>query len=174
MAHNVKCYYCGRTFDRDIVPFIKIEGTRRYAHKNCNLDNIKEVNKDKILLDNYIKKLFRMDFVPPRVVTQIKEYNEQMKMSFHGIHMTLFYCFDIKCVMKPDLINPTIALVPYYYKEASEYFKKISQAVELNKDKKVDNYIPKVQTVKIKSPQKNPMRKRQLFTFLDEEVEDDV
>ncbi len=174
MAHNVKCYYCGRTFDRDIVPCVKIEGTRRYAHKNCTLNTIETKDKDKILLDNYVKQLFKMDFVPPRVVMQIKEYNEQMQMSFHGIHMTLFYCFDIKHSLKPDLINPTIALVPYYYKEASEYFKRISQAVTVNKNKEINKYIPQQYTVTIKSPQKNPMKKRKLFTFLDEEVEDDV
>ena len=31
MAHYVKCFYCGKTFDRDKIPYIKING-RRYAH----------------------------------------------------------------------------------------------------------------------------------------------
>ena len=35
MAHLVKCYYCGKTFDRDKIPFIKVNA-RRYAHTNCS------------------------------------------------------------------------------------------------------------------------------------------
>ena len=34
MAHNVKCYYCGKTFNRDKEPFVQV-GSRRYAHKLC-------------------------------------------------------------------------------------------------------------------------------------------
>ena len=34
MAHKVKCYYCGKTFDRDKEPFIQIN-SRRYAHTSC-------------------------------------------------------------------------------------------------------------------------------------------
>lgn len=42
MAHKVKCFFCGVTFDRDKEPFVQI-GTRRYAHMSCsNKDGAKE------------------------------------------------------------------------------------------------------------------------------------
>ena len=42
MAHKVKCFFCGVTFDRDKEPFVQI-GARRYAHMSCsNKDGAKE------------------------------------------------------------------------------------------------------------------------------------
>jgi len=34
MAHNVKCFYCDKKFDRDYEPAIKVTA-QRYAHKRC-------------------------------------------------------------------------------------------------------------------------------------------
>ena len=31
---NVKCFYCGKIFDRDKEPFVKVNA-RRYAHLAC-------------------------------------------------------------------------------------------------------------------------------------------
>lgn len=36
MAHNVICFYCKKTFDRDKVPYAQVS-SRRYAHADCAL-----------------------------------------------------------------------------------------------------------------------------------------
>ena len=62
MAHNVKCYYCGKYFDRDKEEYIQIPNTRRYAHKTCEKgDTASPERKDQIQLEEYIKKLFNID-----------------------------------------------------------------------------------------------------------------
>lgn len=46
MAHNVKCLYCGKMFDRDFYPSKKVTSTR-YAHWNCAEEKVKEKNPKK-------------------------------------------------------------------------------------------------------------------------------
>lgn len=172
MAHNVKCYYCGKTFDRDKEPFIQIPNTRRYAHKACkDGQNTSPERKDQIQLEEYIKKLFKMDYVHPNVQKQINEYVEQKGFTYSGIYKTLFYWFDICRNVNKYLSNPTIAIVPYVYPQAKEYYYRLYQANELNKGKDIE--VPKEVVVKIRAPEREPLRKRELFTFLDEEVETD-
>ena len=168
MAHPVKCYYCGETFDRDKVECIQIPNTRRYAHKNCQAS---PERKDQIQLEEYIKKLFKMDYVHPNVQKQINEYVSQKGFSYSGIYKTLFYYFDVCHNRNTYLSNPTIAIVPYVYPQAKEYYYKLYLANELNKDKEIEK--PKEVVVTICSPEREPLRKRKLFTFLDEEVEED-
>ena len=66
------------------------------------------------------------------------------------------------------LNNPTIAIVPYVYPQARDYFYRLYLAQELNKDKIVEK--PKEVTVTIRAPEREPLRRRDLFSFLDEEV----
>lgn len=171
MAHNVKCYYCGQTFDRDKEPFIQIQGTRRYAHKNCNLNNAPKETKDRLALEEYVKQLFKLEYVPPNIQNQITEYTTQMRFTLSGIKSTLFYYFDI-LNNKPSLLNPTIGIVPYVYPQARAYYYKLYQSKKLNENKNFNDYKPKEVSVTIRAPERQPLRKRELFTFLDDEVED--
>lgn len=171
MAHNVKCYYCGQTFDRDKEPFIQIQGTRRYAHKNCQLETASKETQERLALEDYVKKLFKMDYVHPNIQKQINEYTSQMGFTLSGIRSTLFYYFDI-LNNKPILSNPTIGIVPYVYPQAKEYYYKIYKAKQLNENKDINNYKTKEISVTIRAPEREPLRRRELFTFLDEEVKD--
>lgn len=172
MAHLVKCYYCGKQFDRDKEPFIAIPNTRRYAHKGCaDGSNTSPERKDQIQLEEYVKKLFKMDYVHPNVQKQINEYIEQKGFTYSGIYKTLFYYFDICHNRNTYLTNPTIAIVPYVYPQAKEYYYRLYQANELNKGKDIE--VPKEVIVTIRAPEREPLRRRELFTFLDEEGEAD-
>ena len=74
MAHRVKCYYCGKTFDRDKLPYVQVS-TKRYAHQECSLTEEEKRSKeeqDKYDLENYIKQLFQTDYVDARIYKQIK------------------------------------------------------------------------------------------------------
>ena len=90
--HYVKCYYCGKTFDRDKEEFIKVN-SRRYAHKDCS-EQKEQVQtqeaKDKEALEQYIMKLFNTDFVDPLIQKQIKEFVEKYKYTYSGNHN--MYC----------------------------------------------------------------------------------
>lgn len=171
MAHPVKCYYCGKTFDRDKEEYIQIPNMRRYAHKNCaNGETASPERKDQIQLEEYVKALFKLDYVHPNVQKQINEYVTQKGFTYSGIYKTLFYYFDVMHNNRATYLNnPTIGIVPYVYPQAKEYFYKLYLSKELNKDKSID--IPKEVIVKIRAPEREPLRQRNLFTFLDEEVD---
>ncbi len=109
-----------------------------------------------------------MDYVHPNIQKQIKEYISQKGFTYSGIYKTLFYWFDICNNRNAYLNNPTIAIVPYIYPQARDYYYKLYQAKELNKNKNIEK--PKEIVVKIQAPEREPLRKRNLFTFLDEEV----
>lgn len=169
MAHIVKCYYCGKQFDRDLEPFIEVPNVkRRYAHKSCaDGTNATPERKDQIQLEEYIKKLFKMDYVHPNVQKQITEYVTQKGFTYSGIYKTLFYYFDVMNNRNTFLSNPTIAIVPYVYPQAKEYFYRLYLAKELNKNKTIEK--PKEITVTIRAPEREPLRRRDLFTFLDDD-----
>lgn len=169
--HKVKCIYCGVTFDRDKLPFIQVS-QRRYAHQECSLTEEQKKSKeeqDKIDLDNYIMQLFKIDYVDARIRKQIKQYREEYNYTYSGIRKALVYFYEVKG--NPiEKANGGIGIVPYVYQNAYNYYLALWQAQQKNQDKVLTNYIPKVKEVVIPRPQRK-VKKRELFTFLDEEVE---
>lgn len=169
--HKVKCIYCGVTFDRDKLPFIQIS-QRRYAHQECSLTEEQKKNKeeqDKEDLENYIMQLFKMEYVDARIRKQIKQYREEYNYTYSGIRKALVYFYEVKD-NSIEKANGGIGIVPYVYQNAYNYYLALWQAKQKNQDKVLTNYIPKVKEVVIPRPQRK-VKKRELFTFLDEEVE---
>lgn len=80
----------------------------------------------------------------------------------------LVYWFEIKG-HSIEKANGGIGIIPYVYQQAYEYYYSLWLANQKNEFKNIEDYIPKVRTVRIPIPQKKE-RKRKLFTFLDEEV----
>ena len=63
-------------------------------------------------------------------------------------------------------------IVPYIYDQAFRYYYSLWEAQQINNDKDIEVYIPKVKVVRIPRP-KPKNKKRNLFSFLDEdEVEE--
>ena len=171
MARPVKCPYCQNMFDRDKVPFVQLPN-KRYAHTSCyNQEQSRLVKEDldKMALESYIKKLFELDYVNPRILRQIKDFQENYHYSYNGIRQTLIYYFEIK---KGDLskANGGIGIVPYVYEEAKKYYEALYIAKEKNKNKNIETYKPVIEEVHIPSPQRILMLKKK-FSFLDEEEE---
>lgn len=167
--HKVKCIHCGVTFDRDKEPFVQVS-PRRYAHTICNKaeeDNRTQEEKDKDALLDYIKKLFKQDYVDPVVQKQIKVFKEEYNFSYTGILKALTYFYEIKG-NSIEKANGRITIVTYIYKEAYDYYYNLWQAQEKNKDKDISMYIPKVEEIKIKSPVRKPTL-RPRFMFLEED-----
>ena len=167
--HKVKCKCCNQYFDRDTVPCVK-EGNR-YSHKECyekrTAAEQKEEN-DKTALDNYIIKLFKLDYVTPRIQKQIKQYVEEYHYSYSGIHKALVYFYEVKG-NSIDKSNNGIGIVPYIYKDAYNYYYSIWEANQKNRDKSAEDFKIQQCTVHIKSPERPTKKKRKLFSFLDKE-----
>lgn len=170
MSHIVICTKCGQKFDRDKVPFVE-SGKRRYAHEVCPaLDPAQEKNKEELIkLEEYIKELFKEEYVNPRVRKQINQFVEQNNYTYSGILKTLIYAFEIKN-MSLEKSRGGIGIVPYLYKEAYQYYFDIYKAKKQNQNKKIMDYAPSLIKITVAPPKKTPIRRKKTsFTFLDEE-----
>jgi hypothetical protein len=171
MAHIVTCIYCKQRFDRDKFPYVQVSA-RRYAHQECSLTEEQKISKeeqDKIDLENYILKLFKVDYVDARVRKQIKQYREEFNYTYSGIRKALTYFYEVKG-NSIEKANGGIGIVPYVYQNAYNYYLALWQAQQKNQDKVLNDYVPRVKEIVIPRPQRK-VKKRELFTFLDEEKE---
>lgn len=175
MAKMVLCPYCRQKFDREKIPFVMV-GARRYAHIECAKaaeNNKSQEEKDKEALEEYIMKLFNEDYINARVRKQINQYKEEYNYTYSGMLKALIYFFEIK-KNSIEKANGGIGIIPYIYKDAFNYYYAIWEAQQKNEAKlvKLVNPIDEDNTweIKIPVPQRN-IKKRNLFSFLDEENE---
>lgn len=175
IAHKVKCFVCGSTFDRDKEECIPIPNKRRYAHKLCYerySQNIAEEEKNRIALEEYIKQLFNYDIIPKVVYKQIKDYVSENHYTYSGILKTLKYHFEVK---GGDLgkAQGRIGIVPYQYENARNYYYTIWENQQRNENKEIENFILPIEEIHITPPKtREPMRKRKrFFTFLEEDMD---
>ena len=169
MAHIVTCVYCKKKFDRDKIPFVQIS-QRRYAHKECSEQENQRLFKeeaDKIALENYIIQLLKLEYITPRIRKQLNTYQEQYGYTYSGMHKALIYFYEIKG-NSVEKANGGIGIIPYVYQDAYNYYYALWEAQQSNKDKNIETYIPVEEVVRIPVPQRK-LKKRKLFTFLDEE-----
>lgn len=169
--HIVKCFFCGVQFDASIEPFIKVNSVR-YAHKNCyeNHEKLKiKEETDKNNLEEYICELFKIDCLSPRIRKQINDFKKQYNFTYSGMLKTLKYFFEIKN-NSIEKANGGIGIIPYVYEEAYKYYSNLQMIQNKNKEKNINNYKPKIFTVKIPPP-KRKTKKHKIFNFLDEEEE---
>lgn len=137
-----------------------------------------EVEKDRMALENYIKHLFQVDFVPPLAQKQLKDYmnSSERRYTYSGILKTLKYFYEIKHGDISKAKNG-IGIVPFVYDDAYVYWRSIWEAQQANKRaiEKENSIaqIPKIE-IHITSPRREPMgrNKRKAFSFLDEDVEE--
>lgn len=167
MAHKVKCYYCGITFDRDKEPSEKV-GARRYAHLKCYTDNegqLREEDMDKKLLYDYLQKILGQDYNAAKVSKQINEFVEDKHYSYSGIYKTLYYFYDIKGGKREEAMGG-IGIVPFVWDEAYKYYLGIHNANKINKDKDIEKIKNLTETIEIFSPKAE--RKIKLFNMEEE------
>ena len=112
-------------------------------------------------------KLFKEDYVNPRVRKQINTFIEEYQYTYSGIRKSLVYFFEVKG--NPiERANGGIGIVPYVYKDAYNYYYSIWEANQKNEHKLVEEYVPQEKVITIPVPQRK-IKKRKLFSFLDEE-----
>ena len=172
MAHLVKCAVCGEQFNRDIIQAVK-HGARRYAHYTCKPDGelvplAEQKDPDLVQLEEYIKQLLNDTYVHPRVRKQINEYKEQYNYSYSGILKSLIYFYEVKGNKKDKLEQFGIAIVPYVYKDAYNYYYDLFLAQSRNQTKDIVIATSKVKEITIKPP---AVKIKKKFFNLDDEKE---
>lgn len=171
MAHKVKCIYCSQTFDRDKHPFVQVS-QRRYAHKECSDRAGQQAaleEKYRVELFDYLETLFKGKANYPVINKLLKRYTQELNFTYSGILRTLKYWYEVKG-HTTEKANNSIGIVEFQYQNAYNYYYSIWQANQHNKDKVIQDYVPIQKTIHIPVPERN-LRKRKLFTFLDEEEE---
>ena len=170
IAHVVICPYCKIKFDTDKEPFVK-PNSQRYAHVLCHenfLAKQNEEDKSKENLIKYIRNLFGIQVIPPKVWKQLKTYTEQYHYTYVGILNALIYAFEVK---HNDISKACggIGIVPYCYLDAQKYFESIEQSNTRNEQKmrETDSGVQIIE-VYIPVPVRKPARRRK-FKFLEEE-----
>lgn len=170
-SHYVKCSICGETFDRDKIEFV-MTSSRRYAHKACyekRQAGLSEEDKYKEKIFEYTKQLFKEYYNKKKIETQLmKMMKENVKYTYSGVFKTLVYWYEVR-QGDVEKSHYSIGIVPYVYDEAFNYYKELWMMQQINAEKNIEEYIPKVRKVKIQNPQRNPLIKERHFNLLDEE-----
>lgn len=168
--HMVKCFYCSSMFDANSEPFEKVN-SRRYAHTECHkkaLEGKSKEEKDKQILEDYIKKLFNITQLTPKIRKQINTLmnNKEKSYTYSGIYKTLKYHFEVK---HGDIekANEGIGIVQYRYDEAYKYYYDLWLAKQKNENIEINEFILPTKEIHIFSPKRKPIK--QLFNFLDKE-----
>lgn len=168
--HLVKCLYCGEIFDASVTPYSKPR-SNRYAHVKCaeNAEQQKtQEEKDKELLEKYIKELFGVSSISIKIKKQMEMFKNEKNYSYSGMYKTLKYFFEIRG-NQIEKANGGIGIIPYVYDEAFRYWRAIWEAQQRNENIQVEEYVLPIKEVHIVSPERKPMKHlRRLFTFLDE------
>ena len=84
-------------------------------------------------LYEYIKKLNNTEKVSLRIITQLKRYGKENKLTDYGMLNTLKYIYEIDKHIALNSELDSVGLIPYYYDEASKYFQnkdRISEQAE--------------------------------------------
>jgi hypothetical protein len=165
---SVVCAYCKKPMSKKDEDCVLI-GNNKYVHKTCQeLENQRE-KTDREKLEEYIKELFQISYIEPRVKAQIKKYVEEYNFTYSGMQKALYYHYEIKGGDKAKA-NGGIGIVPYVYQNAYNYFYELWLAQQKNKDVQIELYQPRVKEIIIPRPERK-IKKRPLFAFLDEEGE---
>lgn len=176
MAKYVTCVKCGQRFDREKYPAVLVS-PRRYAHALCaGTLSPEEAKKERERkeLEEYIIKLFELEHMDGRITLQIQKYmQDHPEYTYSGIKKTLEYFYEVKGnstkVAKAN--GNTIGIVPWEYTKAKQYYYNQWLLSQKNSDKDIQEYVPKIREITIQPPKREP-KKRRVFTFLDEEVQD--
>lgn len=87
-THWVKCLYCGEIFDAASEPYVKPK-PRRYAHLSCANkleENKSKEEQNKQQLEDYIKRIFNIDKLTPKIENQIKTFHADKNLTYFGMY----------------------------------------------------------------------------------------
>lgn len=163
----MKCLFCNKEFDINSEEFEKIG--RRYAHKICAINEEKNENseyKQKKRLENFICELFKVDYVPPNIQKQIKDFRS-LGYTYEGIYYSLFYFHKTK---KNPVKRKSIGIVSFIYEEANTYYEQIKKRISEDKNKNKEILTQEVNVIRLKIPNQKPNTKpKRYFKMLEDD-----
>lgn len=163
------CFWCSKAIlptDKDVIELKDMYG--RYAHKDCAA---KHPADDIERLKVFIIQLYgcKDDSSWPRLMLQAQTIAKDYNFTYSGMMKSLEYFYRVK--KNPIDKTKGIGIIPYVYKQAKDYYYSLFLAQQANQDKDISQYIPKDIEVHITPPQRE-IKRRELFTFLDEDIND--
>ena len=139
MAHKVICYYCGKEFDRDKVPYIQVRA-RRYAHQTCpsneeaNAKILEQMEKDAFY--DVVKRIYGKDYNYMMINSQAEEYMKQYGYTWSGMKGCLHWFYEIKGGSLEEG-HGGVGIIPYIYEEVKQYYQNLYKTQEKNKEVKL-------------------------------------
>lgn len=155
----VKCVYCSKQIDRTTESFIVVN--KRYAHNDC-ADQEDKDRQDREKLNHLLYEIFEENVNFGMIGQQIKTFKSQYRYTISGITGTLYYCYKIKNMPVTKKTNG-IGIVPFFYKEAREYFSSVSRGRE-NAQGVIENH---KKTIHISSPRAEGINKMREISMED-------
>lgn len=163
---NVICAFCKKPLSKKDANCVMLNNGK-YVHKECQALEESREKTDREKLEDYIKTLFSLTYIEPRVKAQIKKYVEEYNYTYSGMQKALYYFYEIKGGDKSKA-NGGIGIIPYVYQDAYNYHYNLWLAQQKNKDVEIKLYVPQIKEIVIPRPERK-VKKRPLFAFLDEE-----
>lgn len=84
-------------------------------------------NKEALEFDaliEVVRHYFKIDEPTPLIVRQIKQYKHEYGFTNAGIRKTIDYCYRLADPPRLPMLDAGIALVPYYYQEAKDFYRR--------------------------------------------------
>lgn len=175
MSRQKKCVICGQTIqlNEESVPY-----KGRYAHSHCfdislkvlqtdKTDKVKVKEKktspkskpkielkdalseedyaDKKQYYSYLRNLLNNE-LSAKIYALSDSYIKKYGFTFKQMYNTLVYLYEIK---NKEVIGDIVGLIPYYFDEAEEYYKSLSDIESINSSRDIDQmYLHKVIQIK--------------------------
>lgn len=139
----VTCAYCGcKTVDKLSQDYIQYKG--KNFHRECG-----EKQKEKDNFYSYVCEVFKLKAPGPRIYNQGNSFVEKYGYTYLGMQKTLYFIYAVKKHANDRPIeSKSIGLIPYYYDEAQEYFKRIDKKKEMIR-KEIMNTTEEIISVKM-------------------------
>lgn len=111
------CWICNNKIDGQIYK----KGKKTYCSNCMEEEDIDWF--DWCNLYEYIKKINNTKDLSLKIITQLKRYKKEYKLTDYGMLNTLIYIYEIDKQITLNTELDSVGLIPYYYEEASKYFK---------------------------------------------------
>lgn len=137
-VHIVKCLYCGKSFDRDKEPFVKV-GARRYAHKECaesQDDSIKQEEIDKENFFKCVKSIYGPGYNYVMINKQALNFIKQYGYTWSGMTGCLHWFYNINHGNLEEG-HGGIGIIPYIYEDVRKYYQQLYTTQYQNSNKQM-------------------------------------
>ena len=129
--HIVKCLKCGKQFDANEVPYIKIG--RRYAHESCS--DSKEI-KEEIEKDAFyqtVKKIYGSEYNYMLINTQCESFIATYGYTWSGMRACLHWFYEINHGSLEEG-HGGVGIIPFIYDQVRDYYTKLYKTQEKNRN----------------------------------------